>query len=230
MNLRRTICNVAALACLGLLAGRESSTAEPSAPASQPPANTIEDPYPPAARALNLPGHVTLNCVAASDGTVRNCKVASEDPTDWGFGEGALKAASTLNIGPGAPDRPVQVPIDFHLEAGAVSNPLITISGFYIPVDQVQWVRQPDASDFAATYPANAVQSRTDVRVVFACRVAADGALTACVMLSEEPKGEKMLRAVSYMASRFQMRPHLKDGRPVENGVFKMTLRWSLSN
>jgi len=222
--------NFGALACIGILTVGTSSTAGPAEPAPRPVVNSIEDPYPPAARALNLPGHATLNCAANADGSVHNCTVANEDPPDWGFGQGALKVAPTINVGPGVPGRQVQLPISFQLENGEVSNPQIRTPGFFIPSDQIKWVLKPEARDFAATYPDDALQQQRQVRVVFACRVAAKGTLTSCVVLSKEPKDEDILKAVSYMTTRFRMAPRLRDGGPVENGVMKMALRWTVKN
>src|SRR4051794_38137713 len=74
-----------------------------------------DSPYPAAAQALNLPGRAILSCKASAEGALSNCKLVSEDPEGWGFGEAALKMAPLVNMGPGAADRTLQVPIAFKL-------------------------------------------------------------------------------------------------------------------
>ena len=220
---RRISGNFGLLACLGALAVGGSSTAA----FAQPAAAAIQDPYPPAARALNLSGHVTLGCTAGADGRVYDCGVASEDPSGWGFGQGALKLAPTLNVGAGDANRPVQVPIAFRLEAAEVSNPQIKAPGFFIPSDQVNWLQKPDANDYGLTYPARAQEYDRPVQVEAACRVAAGGVLTACVVLSAKPDSKDIVEAVAQVASRFRMASTTRGGGPVDNGVVKVTLDWS---
>ena len=211
------------LACLGALAVGGSSTAV----VAQPAADAAEDPYPAAAHALNLSGHATLKCMATAEGRVLDCAVASEDPAGWGFGQGALKLAPTINLGPGAPDRPVQVPVGFRRDSNEISDPQLKAPGFFIPSDQVTWVRQPQADDYALTYPEKASQYNRPVRVELGCRVGAEGLLTSCVVLSAHPDSQDIPKAVAHMASRYQMAPRTKIGAPVENGVVKVTLNWA---
>jgi TonB family protein len=208
-------------ACLWPLAGL-AWAADSSSPAAS------EDAYPAAAQALNLPGRATLDCTAAADGSVNYCKVASEDPPEWGFGAAALKLAPTINVGPGAAGRRVQVPVSFRLDDRAVEDPLLKAPGFLIPDEQVQWLKRPSAQDFAITYPSTLIYRNDDGLVTFACRVSSEGKLVRCVTLSVKPERSGLAKVMPYMESTLQMAPRLRDGRAVENGVVKLKFRWTM--
>lgn len=64
--------------------------------------------YPSAAFAAGIAGEVELDCAVAVDGRL-DCTIASETPSDWGFGEAALALASEHVMAPptqnGAPAR-----------------------------------------------------------------------------------------------------------------------------
>lgn len=56
--------------------------------------------YPESAQRRGLSGSATLNCVVAVNGTVRDCSVLSETPTDEGFGNAALKVSRFFKMKP----------------------------------------------------------------------------------------------------------------------------------
>jgi TonB family protein len=231
MAFERTMA-VALAAALSLMAHAAARAAD--APPPPPETRRIvatpnETPYPAAARLLNLPGKATLNCTAAADGALRGCKVAGEDPPDWGFGEAAMALAPAINIGPGAADRPAQVPIGFHLEPEEVAaDPALKTPGFFIPDKQIKWVERPAVMDFLLSYPAGAVNRKVEGFVALACRVTAEGRLDPCAVIAENPAGEGFDKAALTVATKFRMAPRTVDGRPVENGVMRQGFSWSL--
>jgi TonB family protein len=184
--------------------------------------------YPPAARALNLPGRAVLSCTAAADGAIYDCQVAREDPAEWGFGASAMLAAATINVGPGAEGRRVQVPVGFHLQPDEVgADPATKTPGFYIPDDQIKWLERPTVQDFLMTYPPEAVRHDIEGYAALACRVTTDGRLDACAVVQEQPFNAGFDKAALALAAKFRMAPRLADGRAIANGVILQGMSWS---
>lgn len=76
--------------------------------------------YPVQALQLGLSGRVVVRCTARSDGAPVNCRVASEDPVGYGFGEAAVRIVergrlTPLTIDGAATNATFQVTIPFTL-------------------------------------------------------------------------------------------------------------------
>ena len=226
---RSTSMRAAAVVLIASVLAATSAAAEVG-PAATPPATEApgSDPYPSAARALNLPGRATLNCKIAADGTFQDCKVVSEDPLNWGFGRAAMTAIQGHKGSPGAPGATVEVPVSFRRDpADTATSPLAKTPGFEIKTPV--WVLKPTAQDFASTYPKGAVEREVGGLIWIACRVAADGRFSGCVVKGEGPKNLGFGQAALALATRFQMEPHLPDGRSVENGVYQTWIRYTMN-
>lgn len=105
----------------------------PPAPPSPPPNPVVTRPdwvrkptggdvarvYPKAALAAGQSGRVTLSCQVNADGTIRDCKVVSENPADLGFGAAALSLTPSFRMrsttGDGTPvgGASVRIPLSF---------------------------------------------------------------------------------------------------------------------
>lgn len=90
------------------------------------------------------------------------------------------------------------------------------------------WVRAPKGAELARLYPAEALAKHVGGRTKALCHVLADGALDACVVLEECPRGYGFGRATLSAAQDFQMRPKTVDGVPVEGGTVEVPMVWAL--
>lgn len=90
-------------------------------------------------------------------------------------------------------------------------------------VDRPGWLRQPTAEDVQSVLPAGA-RGSGEARI--RCRVAASGLLTDCTVISETPAGQGFGAAALALAPRFQIRPRVVDGRPVDGDSVNVPIRW----
>jgi TonB family protein len=81
------------------------------------------------------------------------------------------------------------------------------------------WLRRPSADDISRYYPPAARDHDISGHVRVQCRLANDGVLTDCVVLSETPTGYGFGEAALNVASRFQMRPGTRDGQPIAGQI-----------
>ncbi len=90
------------------------------------------------------------------------------------------------------------------------------------------WIRKPDGNDLADLFPDRAQRLEKSGSTTMTCTVRANGMLTACAIVNEDPSGYGFGEAALKAASRFKMRPATADGRPVEGAKVTIPIRWTL--
>jgi periplasmic protein TonB len=86
-------------------------------------------------------------------------------------------------------------------------------------VTNADWLRKPSPDDITRYYPKLAQDHYIDGKVRVQCRLANDGVLNDCVVLSEAPTGYGFGEAALNVATRFQMRPGTRDGQPIAGQI-----------
>jgi len=72
--------------------------------------------YPDRAQRMEVNGRAVINCGVTPQGKLIDCKLVSETPADYGFGEAALKMSAYFKMKPSPtpiPDDRVTIPIAF---------------------------------------------------------------------------------------------------------------------
>lgn len=91
---------------------------------SQPDARAMSRYYPDRAERMGRAGAATISCVVSANGAVGPCTVLRESPSEFGFGDAALKLSRFFKLAPRTEDgQPVdggtiEIPIKFQLASG----------------------------------------------------------------------------------------------------------------
>jgi len=72
--------------------------------------------YPRNAQNRNVEGRAVIDCAVTDAGTLSDCKMVSEQPSSFGFGDAALSMSCRFKVKPGStPNGRVTLPLDFRL-------------------------------------------------------------------------------------------------------------------
>jgi protein TonB len=105
------------------------------------------------------------------------------------------------------------------LQAEPAAPPSTTIVG-------PEWAKKATGEDVERVFPTRAKRREINGAATIQCGVVANGTLTNCTVLEEQPLGEGFGEAALKLAPRFRLKPMLKDGRSVEGGIVRIPLRF----
>lgn len=169
-------------------------------------------------------GKAVLSCTVTTTGALVECQVASETPAGSGFGQAAISLTPQLLMSPatrnGVPfaERGVKIAINFD-GAGPETGSRIggQMSMAPLPdraIADVPWIAAPTYDQVVAAYPEKARAKAVAGRVVLSCVFKADGHLTGCSTVREEPDGYGFSSAARSLVAHF-VAPTTINGRPV---------------
>lgn len=157
------------------------------------------------AAAQDAPGIVSLDCGVSPEGRVGPCTVVSE-PAGGGYGEVAQSRAASVRIAVPPEGIPEGATVQFNSRVEApVPEDLRASEADPRPglITDPQWDVAP-----AIQFPTRASQRGVESgQARVRCVVAPDGALTGCVVLSEDPGGADFGAAVLSAASTARLSP-----------------------
>jgi hypothetical protein len=187
-----------------------------------PPEEAYEALYPDRAWDARQGGEVKLHCKLEPTGELTSCTVTEEKPAGFGFGDLSLKLVPEFRVGPGPfPENShTTIPLSWSVFGSSPSVPS--------PVPLIRrpvWLKRPTASDYDKYYPNRAARSEVGGRVKMRCTAKADGFMTDCTVLSEEPVGYGFGDASLKVSRFFQIYPKIS-GESAEGAGIIIPLNW----
>jgi TonB family protein len=168
----------------------------------------LEKYFPAGARANGESGAAAVECTVSAKGALDACRVLKEEPDGKGFGASAIKVAARFRMktltrsGAPAPGRVIRMPIAFKF----VWTPqeILSRPSFTITVSP-RWLKRLDADALAREYPDEAMRTDREGDTQVTCQIVADGHLTACTLLSENPSGYHFGEATMKLVQKLQL-------------------------
>ena len=152
----------------------------------------------------------TISCSVGRDGGAMSCRGDSAE--SQALAEMLTSGALSRAAAEAGTRAPAATPA---AEAAAAPAPRVM---------NPNWLERPTAADLDRVYPPAAKAARLGGRVLMACDVAPDGALTNCVVVSETPADQGFGEAALRLAPRFRMSPLSGEGRPVGGGKVRIPI------
>ena len=177
--------------------------------AAKPDIRDVGAVYPKPALAAHLDGRATISCTVGVEGRLHECTVLTEDPTEQGFGEAALKLSTIFRMLPMTKDGHavaggvIRIPVRFQLQPALIPTEPPPPGG---PVVRPVLMHTPSPSDVQRAYPATAKQNKLEGRGAVKCQVTSDGRLDSCVIFSEAPAGQDFGAATMALTPLFKLR------------------------
>jgi hypothetical protein len=188
-----------------------------------PKADDMDHDFPFKAALEGLGGRASLHCVADAEGRLAGCRVTSETPAGYGFGDSALKLAASMRMEAGEAGRGVDLPVRF-------TDPPQFREPRFKPHDRMYGWLGP----VGPYYPDRASRMNVGGVAVLECVADVSGALRPCRPILEDPPAAGFADAAMRMAAKGYLTVDPRPAPPPagEDDVvrvkvlFHMTRRW----
>jgi TonB family protein len=176
----------------------------------KPTASQLFDAWPAVANAKRIEGRAELNCRVNVEGLAEDCKVVSEEPSGFGFGNAALLLAPTLLFNPARNDSGpvpshVNIPINFKGDEVWKRSSGPGIAATTEVLEHPVWSAAPTFADLGAAYPKHG-EGRA-FYVAFRCDIENNGSLANCDVKQSEPRDGGAEAAARTLIRRFRLDP-----------------------
>lgn len=193
---------------------------------SVPKASDLAAAYPEDALADTDYGHVLLRCRVKEDGTLGRCIRVEEEPKAKGFSRAAESLTPLFHARAGddlKDGKPTYVNLAVHFinpKRAATEVPAIRAP---------DWTRLPDPQKALSLFPPQAAKAGIKSgKGMVKCTVMADGHLSNCKAIREDPAALGFGEAAVSLASALTINPWTRDGRPVEGAEITLPLKFVL--
>lgn len=127
--------------------------------------------------------------------------------------------------------RPGPIPIALAITLGAFAPALAQTSApephVTVSTDAPQWDRLPTSSELVSLYPQAALDRQAGAHTTITCHVQADGTLTSCAIVEENPRRYGFGRATIAAAPFFRLRSRSPEGTPAQEQNVRISMEWS---
>jgi periplasmic protein TonB len=131
---------------------------------------------------------------------------------------------------------PLQPPLTIHPlnpGRGPISGQQLTGPTLLEPparvIEDPKWLSRPTAAEMTRFYPARDIDQNITGQASLMCGVVANGRLVDCHVIGETPAGAEFGAAALKLTPFFRMTPKTVDGAPVDGGVTKITIAFTLT-
>jgi protein TonB len=129
-----------------------------------------------------------------------------------------VPAPPPLNIAPVEKPKPAPPPPVVASPAPPPPRPTV--------ITAPDWASRPSADDVSRYYPDRAQRLSVSGKAEISCGVLANGKLTNCTIVSEDPPDQQFGDAALKLSKLFKMRPQSKDGVPTSGGTVRIPIRF----